>query len=217
MVPRETGVPPPSLLADLFSERAPQARQYAGLLRGPGVQRGLIGPREGPRIWQRHILNCAAISGLFPAGSRLCDVGSGAGLPGIVVALGRPDLSVTLLEPLLRRVTFLQETVAALMLDNVVVVRGRAEQQIDVQRFEAVTARAVAPLDTLARWCLPLLVPGGELVAMRGAQAHDEVASTREALAGLGVAAVSIETYGARFVQPPTTVVRLQSGSTDQP
>lgn len=204
------------MLDALFGARAPAALRYADLLRGTGVQRGLIGPQEGRRIWQRHLVNCAVIAPVFSPASRVCDVGSGAGLPGVVLALARPDLSITLLEPLLRRVAFLEEVVRTLTIDNVAVVRGRAEQ-LSGQSFDAVTARAVAPLDTLARWCLPLLAPGGELVALKGARAADEVEASRQALQALGVTSVTISSYGAGFVAPPATVVRLQSASKVRP
>jgi 16S rRNA (guanine527-N7)-methyltransferase len=157
---------------------------YADLLAGAGVVRGLIGPREVPRLWERHLLNCAVVAELFAPGSRLVDVGSGAGLPGIVLAICRPDLHVVLAEPLLRRTTFLTEAVDALSLDNVRVERVRAEQMSG--EMDAVTARAVAPLDRLARWTLPLLRPGGRLVALKGASAGTELQAALPVLEGLG-------------------------------
>ncbi len=200
------------MLTSLFADQAPQAVAYAELLRGPGIERGLLGPREGPRLWQRHILNCAAIAPIFGSAIRVGDIGSGAGLPGIVLALCRPDLSITLVEPLLRRATFLRESAAVLGLSNVSVRRCRAEEMAGEASFEAVTARAVAPLDTLVRWCLPLLRGGGELVALRGSMAAEEVRRTWPVLHRLGVEKVAVETYGAGFVEPPTTVVRIRSG-----
>jgi 16S rRNA (guanine527-N7)-methyltransferase len=158
--------------------------RYADLLADAGVVRGLIGPREVPRMWERHLLNCAVVAELFAPGSRLVDVGSGAGLPGIVLAICRPDLHVVLVEPLLRRTTFLIEAVDALSLDNVRVERVRAEKMAgDV---DAVTARAVAPLDRLARWTLPLLRPGGQLVALKGASAGTELQAATPVLEGMG-------------------------------
>lgn len=168
----------------LLGDHLPALVHYADLLADAGVLRGLIGPREVPRLWERHLLNCAVLAELFAPGSRLVDVGSGAGLPGIVLAICRPDLRVVLAEPLLRRTTFLNEAVAALSLDNVRVERVRAEQMAgDV---DAVTARAVAPLDRLARWTLPLLRPGGRLVAVKGASAGTELQAALPVLEGLG-------------------------------
>lgn len=195
----------------LFGERADSARRFVDILTNAGVERGLIGPREVPRLWERHVFNCAVIAPLFVPDATVCDLGSGAGLPGIVVALARPDLRVTLLEPLLRRSTFLTETVEALGLVGVDVVRGRAEDLAGERCFDYVTARAVAPLDRLARWALPLCRPGGELVALKGASAGDEVAAARATLRRLKVVDVRIEQYGADVVPQPTTVVRIQS------
>ena len=169
----------------MFGVAWPQLLRYADLLTGPGVVRGLIGPREVPRLWERHLLNCAQIAPAFDRGSRVCDLGSGAGLPGIVLALVRPDLEVTLLEPLLRRTTFLEEAVGELGLDGVRVVRGRAEARAGAA-FDAVTARAVAPLDRLTRWALPLCRPGGRLVAMKGSTAAAELEAARDALQAAG-------------------------------
>jgi len=152
--------------------------EYANALATAGVERGLVGPREAPRIWERHILNCAIVAepgGLVGPDATVLDVGSGAGLPGMVWAIVRPDLCVVLLEPLLRRATFLSETVAALGLTSVSVVRDRAESYRGTA--EVVTARAVAPMDRLVRWCLPLVEPGGSLLALKGASVHAELAS----------------------------------------
>ncbi len=171
----------------MFGSAWPQVLRYADLLADAGVVRGLIGPREVPRLWDRHLLNCVQIAGAFPAGSRVCDLGSGAGLPGLVVALARPDVQMTLLEPLLRRTTFLDEVVADLGVDNVRVVRGRAEEHAGAG-FDAVTARAVAPLERLVRWALPMCRPGGTLVAMKGAGAAEELAGAEQALRRAGAA-----------------------------
>lgn len=142
--------PAPEEARAVFGEFFPEAVRYAELLADAGVKRGLIGPREVPRLWERHLLNCAVLSEVVPQGVTVCDVGSGAGLPGIPLALVRRDLKITLLEPLLRRTTFLQEAVELLGLDHVTVVRGRAEEVLGkVQPVHVVTARAVAPLDRL--------------------------------------------------------------------
>src|SRR4051794_22045516 len=170
----------PAVAYDVFpGESFAPARTFAELLAGPGVVRGLLGPREVPRIWDRHVLNCAVVSDLFPPSARVVDVGSGAGLPGIPLALRRPDLRIDLVEPLQRRCTFLTEVVDALELGNrVQVVHGRAEErsvQGEVGDAAWVTARAVAPLDRLAGWCLPLLGAGGTLVALKGERAEAEI------------------------------------------
>src|SRR4051812_42705469 len=150
-------------------ERLELATRYADWLADAGVLRGLIGPREVPRIWDRHILNSAVLCDALPATGTVADIGSGAGLPGLVVALARPALQVTLVEPLLRRTTFLTEVVADLGLDNVEVVRGRADSLHGKRIFDAVTSRAVAPLGRLLEWSMPLVAPDGALVAMKGA------------------------------------------------
>ena len=156
------------------------AERYAGLLASAGVERGLIGPRETPRLWERHLINSAVLSELVPQDATVCDLGSGAGLPGLVLAIARPDLQVTLLEPLLRRATFLHEVVAALGLDGVRVERARAEDFRG--RFAVVTARAVAPLSRLLEWSMPLVAPDGALVAMKGASVEREIADAARTL-----------------------------------
>lgn len=182
--------------------------RYAGLLATDGVVRGLIGPREVGRLWSRHLANCAVLEELVPAGSVVADVGSGAGLPGLPLAIVRPDLRVVLVEPLLRRATFLSEAVAALGLgDRVEVRRGRAEEQrlaVDV-----VTARAVAPLDRLAGWTLPLVRVGGVLLALKGEGAGAEVSASASALERLGGGQTEVLGCGTGVVEPPTTVVRV--------
>jgi 16S rRNA (guanine527-N7)-methyltransferase len=181
------------------------AEQYVDLLTFAGVERGLIGPREVPRIWDRHILNCAVVVPRVPVGAAVADVGSGAGLPGLVWAIARPDLHVTLIEPLLRRTTFLEEAVDALGLDQVTVLRARAE---DVREtFDVVTARAVAPLEKLAGWCLPLVRPGGVLLALKGRTAEEEVASSRVSLHKMGATDIVVSSHGD--LQVPTTVVEV--------
>ncbi|GAB2910133.1 16S rRNA (guanine(527)-N(7))-methyltransferase RsmG [Rhodococcus aerolatus] len=184
--------------AGLFGDRLDLARRYAVLLATAGVERGLVGPREVPRTWERHVLNSAVLGEVVEAGATVVDVGSGAGLPGVPLALARPDLTVVLLEPLLRRVTFLGEVVAELGLgDRVRVVRGRAEDggvRRDVGGADVVTSRAVAPLARLAGWCLPLARAGGRVVALKGASAADEVARDRAAVARAGGADVTVTT-----------------------
>ena len=161
-----------------------------GWLADAGTVRGLIGPREVPRLWERHVLNSAVIEELVPHRARVADIGSGAGLPGLVLAIRRPDLSVTLIEPLLRRTTFLDEVITDLGLDNVMVIRGRAEDPTVLGTlggsFDVVTSRAVAPLQRLAQWSLPLVRAGGLFLPMKGSSATDELVQARSALTGLG-------------------------------
>ena len=154
--------PVPDVVRALFpSDRLPLVERYAELLATDGVVRGLIGPREVPRLWDRHIVNCALLATALPRDARVADIGSGAGLPGLVVGLARPDVRVTLVEPLLRRTTFLEEVVAELGLDKVVVRRDRADALHGQETFDVVTARAVAPLERLLGWCMPLVSPTG--------------------------------------------------------
>ncbi|MCX4828121.1 16S rRNA (guanine(527)-N(7))-methyltransferase RsmG [Streptomyces sp. NBC_00006] len=205
--------PAPEQARVVFGERFPDAVRYAELLADAGVQRGLIGPREVPRLWERHILNCAVLSEVVPEGVTVCDVGSGAGLPGIPLALVRPDLKITLLEPLLRRTTFLTEVVELLGLDHVTVVRGRAEEVLGtLTPVHVVTARAVAPLDRLAAWGVPLLRPYGEMLALKGDTAEEELKSAATALSKLGAVETSVLHVGEGIVDPLSTVVRVEVG-----
>jgi 16S rRNA (guanine527-N7)-methyltransferase len=197
----------------LFGDRLALARRYAELLMTGGVVRGLIGPREAPRIWERHLLNCAAISELIPPGSTVVDVGSGAGLPGIVLAIARPDLSVALVEPLARRTSFLTEVVDELGLDRVAVVRSRAEDaSASVGLADVVVARALASLDRLAAWCLPLAAPGGRVLAMKGELAAAELDEHADAVARSGGREVAIRRCGVGVIDPPATVVEMVRG-----
>ncbi|REF36486.1 16S rRNA (guanine(527)-N(7))-methyltransferase RsmG [Thermasporomyces composti] len=194
----------------LFGSRLPLLLRYAELLVGPGVERGLLGPREVDRLWDRHLLNCAVLTEAIPDGASVCDVGSGAGLPGVVLAIARPDLHVTLLEPLLRRVTFLSEVTRDLGLRNTTVLRARAEEHDGV--YDVVTARAVAPLDRLTRVALGLCRPGGSLLAVKGERAAEELHAVEADLPRRGVERWSIEKFGSGLVAPPTTVVRMIRG-----
>ncbi|GGV40582.1 16S rRNA (guanine(527)-N(7))-methyltransferase RsmG [Streptomyces spectabilis] len=210
----EAELPPaPEQARAVFGERFPDAVRYAELLAEAGVRRGLIGPREVPRLWERHLLNCAVLSEVVPEGVTVCDVGSGAGLPGIPLALVREDLKITLLEPLLRRTNFLSEVVELLGLDHVTVVRGRAEEVLGkLQPVHVVTARAVAPLDRLAGWGVPLLRPYGEMLALKGDTAEEEVKAAGAALSKLGAESVSVVQVGEGVVDPLSTVVRVEVG-----
>jgi 16S rRNA (guanine527-N7)-methyltransferase len=195
----------------LFARRLPLAVRYAELLATDGVVRGLIGPREASRIWDRHLLNCAAVAEIIPDGTSVTDVGSGAGLPGIALALARPDLPLVLVDSLARRTAFLTEIVGALDLaEQVSVVRGRAEELAGrLDPAEVVTARAVAPLDRLAAWCLPLTEVGGRLLALKGAGAADEIAVHRAAVGRLGGGTPVIRRCGGELLDEPTTVVEI--------
>ena len=191
------------------SDRLDLAVRYTELLATDGVVRGLIGPREAPRLWERHILNSAVLTDAIPEGASVCDIGTGAGLPGIVVAIARPDLRMTLVEPLLRRTTFLEEVVTELGLDRVRVVRGRAEELHGAETFDVVTSRAVAPLERLLGWSMPLVAPTGALVAMKGRAIHEEIASAHDFLTTWRCGAPEVFEVGTGVVDPPTTVVRV--------
>nr|WP_310376722.1 16S rRNA (guanine(527)-N(7))-methyltransferase RsmG [Catenuloplanes atrovinosus] len=196
----------------LFGDRLALASEFATLLGTDGVVRGLIGPREAPRIWERHLLNCAAVAQLIPSGASVVDVGSGAGLPGIVLAVARPDLTIALVEPLARRTAFLAEAVTALGLDDTTtVIRGRAEEVVGdpLSPADVVTARAVAPLDRLAGWCLPLTALGGRLLALKGSSAADEIAEHRDAVGRLGGSTPVVRRCGEELLAAPTTVVEI--------
>jgi 16S rRNA (guanine527-N7)-methyltransferase len=209
-VPAVPAAPPQA--QQVFGSALAAAEHYARLLAGPAVTRGLIGPREVPRLWERHLLNSAVVAELVPHPCSLIDLGSGAGLPGIVLALLLPDVAVTLLEPMLRRVTFLSECVHALGLANAQVCRGRAEDLAGQLSADVVTARAVAPLDRLAGLALGLVRPGGTVLAIKGAGARQEVATARRVLRGLGVQSVDVVRVGDGKVDPAATVVRLTAG-----
>lgn len=203
---------PESTSDTVFGDRLPAARRFAAHLASTGVERGLIGPREAPRMWDRHVLNCAVVAELVPDDARIVDVGSGAGLPGIALALARPDLEVVLLEPLARRVEWLREVVADLGL-AVEVQRGRAEETVIRRRWEGadvVTARAVAPLARLAGWCLPLLRPGGTLLALKGIGASAEIARDAATVRKLGGGPPRVQRCGIGVVDPPSTVVVVE-------
>ena len=203
----------PSAAAGVFGSRLPLAAQFAGLLADSGVTHGLVGPREVPRLWERHVLNCAVIHPALPAGADVIDVGSGAGLPGLALAIARPDVRMHLVEPMLRRTTWLLAAVDELRLDNVEVHRGRAEQFWDQLSAPVVTARAVARLGELARWSLPLVQAGGSMLALKGASAQEELEADRAALRRLGAVSEAVEMYGDEVISPATIVVRVTLGS----
>lgn len=202
----------------VFGEEIAAARRFAELIAEQGVRRGVIGPREVERLWDRHLLNSAVLTELLPPNCRVVDVGSGAGLPGIPLAIARPDVSLTLLEPMARRVAWLREVVSELDL-SVEVVRGRAEEGPVRQRLagqDVVTARAVAPMERLARWCLPLLRPQGQLLALKGATAQDELDRDAAAIEKAGGGAREVVSCGDRVLEVPTTVVVVRRTSTEE-
>jgi 16S rRNA (guanine527-N7)-methyltransferase len=208
-VSRETvPAPDPVVAAEVVApERLPLLERYAGLLATEGVVRGLIGPREAPRLWDRHLLNCGLLAPLVPTDATVADLGSGAGLPGLVLAIARPDLRVALVEPMARRVSFLDEAIAELGLTNVEVLRGRAEQRTDRRRFDVVTARALAALPTLLGWAMPWVAEHGVLLAMKGSSAHREIEAAGAELERWGARAevVTLSVPGSSV----TTVVRV--------
>jgi 16S rRNA (guanine527-N7)-methyltransferase len=200
---------PPREAQALFGPLLPVAEKYVGLLAGAGVTMGLLGPREVPRLWSRHVLNCAAVAELVPRPATLVDLGSGAGLPGIVLALLLPDVDVMLLERMERRVAFLEECVRALGLANARVRGARAEDLAGSVLADVVTARAVAPMDRLAGLALGLVRPGGVILAVKGAGAAGEVARARPVLDRLGVREVTVVRAGGGEAGSSATVVRL--------
>ncbi|AHI21372.1 MAG: 16S rRNA (guanine(527)-N(7))-methyltransferase RsmG [Corynebacterium casei] len=191
---------------EVFKDRLPLAEKYHELLATDGSTRGFIGPREVPRLWDRHLINCAVIGDVMEEGATIVDIGSGAGLPGIPLAIARPDLKITLIEPLLKRSVFLQEVVDKLALDNVTVIRGRAEEG-PVKKAAAgadiVTSRAVAPLGKLAKWSLPLVRRGGEMIAMKGESVHEELERDAADIKRAGGGKATVE------VVRGTTIIRV--------
>lgn len=208
-VSRETPSAPAVARRVFASDRLALAERYTELLATEGVVRGLIGPREAPRLWERHVLNSAVLGEAVPPGSTVCDIGTGAGLPGLVLAIARPDLAVTLVEPLLRRTTFLDEVVDDLGLGHVTVVRARAEELHGAATFDVVTSRAVAPLERLLGWSMPLVAPTGATLAMKGRTVHDEISEARGFLATWKCGEPAVFEVGSDLLDPPTTVVRV--------
>lgn len=205
---------PPATAVDVFGDRLELAEKYASILAGAGIERGLLGPSEVGRLWDRHVMNSAAIAELVADGERVGDIGSGAGLPGIPLALARPGARVVLIEPLLRRAEFLKEVVAELDID-VTVVRGRAEDRdvrAEVGELDAVTSRAVAALDKLVKWSMPLLRPDGRMLAMKGDRANDEIVEHRRVLNSLGAVDLRVVKCGVNYLSPPATVVVARRG-----
>lgn len=197
----------------VFGPRVRLAEEYASLLAGPGLERGLIGPREVGRLWERHLFNCAVVGELIPEGVEVVDIGSGAGLPGMALAIARPDLTVTLVESRLRPTAFLEECVERLGLTSLRVRRARAEHVSGSMRADVVTARAVGPLLRLAEWSRPLLTEGGQLLALKGEGAEGELGDARPKLGRLEMNNGEVLSAGSRWLAQPTTVVRLVARS----
>ncbi len=196
----------------IFGERLPLADRYVQHLASTGMERGLLGPREVPRLWGRHVLNCAVVAELIAEGAEVADVGSGAGLPGLTFAIARPDLSLTLIEPLERRCIWLNEVVEDLGLGNVTVYRSRAEQAVEHINADVVTARAVSALGNLAGLTIPLLHGQGEVLAIKGRSAAEEVEKASKLLRKLGAGKTEVLTVGDTLLEETTTVVRINVG-----
>lgn len=206
-----TDVSHETLLIDRWPEAAGNLRTFHDFLCTAGVDRGLLGPREVPRMWSRHIANSVVIESLIPQNSRVVDVGSGAGLPGLPLAIVRPDLKVTLLEPLARRVSFLEEAVSVLGLtDRVDVLRSRAEDVKDRQ-WDVVTGRAVANLTKFLKLTLKLVASNGQLLPLKGEQAVAELEEAQGFLTKKGLTGVVLQ-VGQGLIDPPTTVIQIRQG-----
>lgn len=200
----------PPAAKKVFGERLPLAESYAQWLATVGIERGLIGPREVDRLWDRHILNSAVLGEVVAEGARIVDIGSGAGLPGIPLAIARPDLTVQLVEPLLRRTTFLNEVVEDLGLDHVEVIRGRAEERDVLDHAggaDVVTSRAVAPLGKLTRWSLPLVKKGGSMRALKGSSVSEELVRDAKEIKKAGGGQGEVLTVGGDVLEQSTHVV----------
>ncbi len=197
----------------VFGEHIDRARLFARALGEHGEERGLIGPLEPPRLWTRHILNSAVAAPLFPTGGRVADIGSGAGLPGLVLAIARPDVRWVLVEPMERRVAWLTEQTEALGLENVEVLRARGEEWGEGPVLDAVTARAVSALRTLIPVTAPLLRPGGELILLKGANAQNEITAAEKVIRKYRLSDVRAETVGEGVISEPTRVIRATASS----
>ena len=196
----------------IFGDRLDLAKRYVTHLATSGIERGLLGPREVPRLWSRHVLNCAVIESLMEQDAEVADVGSGAGLPGLCLAIARPDLKLTLIEPLERRCIWLTEVIDDLGLDNVTVMRGRAEQMVGTINARYVTARAVSALSNLAGLTIPLLHGKGDLIAIKGRSAAEEIDKAQKVIRKLGGTKTEVLTVGEDILEEVTTVVRIKVG-----
>ena len=197
----------PAAAVAIFGDQIDQARSFAQTLANDSDELGLLGPRELDKLWSRHILNSAVVAELVHPGDKVADVGSGAGLPGIPMAIARPDADFVLIEPMERRSSWMLEVVEDLGLKNVRVLRSRAED-VTEQDFDIVTARAVAALDKLLKMCVPLLKPGGALIALKGSKAAEEMANSKKLEKKLGISSFEILVCGEKFLPEPTSVVK---------
>ena len=197
----------PAAAVAIFGDQIDQARSFAQTLAGDSDELGLLGPRELDKLWSRHILNSAVVEELVRPGDKVADVGSGAGLPGIPMAIARPGAEFVLIEPMERRSNWMLEVVEHLGLKNVRVLRSRAED-VTEQDFDIVTARAVAALDKLLKMCVPLLKPGGALIALKGSKAAEEIANSKKLEKKLGISRFEILVCGEKFLPEPTSVVK---------
>lgn len=207
-----TEYPVPAEAERIFGENTDKAIAYHQSLATTGSERGFIGPREVPRLWDRHVLNCAVIGEAMDEGVHVIDIGSGAGLPGIPLAIARPDLRITLIEPLLKRSTYLREVCEELNLENVTVIRGRAEDaavQKEAGAADIVTSRAVAPLGKLSRWSLPLVKVGGAMIAMKGSSVSEELERDADDIRKAGGGQGEIFTVGSSVLAEPTTLIKI--------
>ncbi|HTQ17575.1 16S rRNA (guanine(527)-N(7))-methyltransferase RsmG [Mycobacterium sp.] len=209
----------PDAAAAVFGAGLDTAQRYADILASDGLERGLLGPHEVDRLWERHLLNSAAIGELLQPGDRVVDIGSGAGLPGVPLAIARPDVKMVLLEPLLRRSEFLREVVTELGLP-IEVVRGRAEERGVRDRIggrDVAVSRAVAALDKLTKWSMALLRPEGRMLAIKGERARDEVQEHRRVMEAAGAVDVRVVSCGVNYLVPPATVVSARRGNQPRP
>jgi 16S rRNA (guanine527-N7)-methyltransferase len=197
----------PAAAVAIFGDQIDQARSFAQTLANDSDELGLLGPRELDKLWSRHILNSAVVAELVRPGDKVADVGSGAGLPGIPMAIARPDADFVLIEPMERRSSWMLEVVEDLGLKNVRILRSRAED-VTEQDFDIVTARAVAALDKLLKMCVPLLKPGGALIALKGSKAAEEIANSKKLEKKLGISSFEILVCGEKFLPEPTSVVK---------
>lgn len=203
----------PAVAAELAGDRISVLREFTADLAARGEPLGLIGPLEPARIWTRHILNSAVLAPLLQEGGRVADIGSGGGLPGLVLAILRPDVGIRLIEPMERRCAWLQEQVDKLALTNAQVLRGRAEEYHGAFEVDQVTARAVTALKGLIPWTAPLLAPGGEMLFLKGASVENEITAAAKAIKKFRVTDIRVEELGVGKLKETTRVLRAKIGS----